>query len=112
MNNVAVSPYYALHGLQLLNVKRNSVKISDAPTSTHTVNDETSHESIVQQNIENPTEQTTQQTTESGTTQINALPNTAPNANANANANTNATLSQSVDIVPYVPSQGVAATEI
>jgi len=114
MNNVAVSPYYALHGLQLLNVKRNSVKISDAPISTHTVNDEMTHESIVQQNTEQNispnTEQTTQHNTEPDTTQINTLPNanTAPNATPN----TNVTLSQSVDIVPYVPTQGVASTAI
>jgi hypothetical protein len=112
MNNVAVSPYYALHGLQLLNVKRNSVKISDATTSTHTVNDEITHESIVQQNTEQNTEQNisqnteqpTQQNTEPGTTQINTLPN--------AKATSNVTLSQSVDIVPYVPTQGVASTAI
>ena len=126
MNNVAVSPYYALHGLQLLNVKRNSVKISDATISTHTANDEMTHESIVQQNTEQNTEQNTQQNTERnisqnteqpkqqniepGTTQINTLPNanTAPNATPNSNI----TLSQSVDIVPYVPTQGVASTAI
>ena len=130
MNNVAVSPYYALHGLQLLNVKRNSVKISDAPTSTSTptVNDEMLHESIVQQNTEQnipqnteqPTQHNTeyppQQNTEPGTTQINTLPtaNATPNANTtpNANATPNVTLSQSVDIVPYVPTQGVASTAI
>lgn len=118
MNNVAVSPYYALHGLQLLNVKRNSVKISDATISTHTVNDEMTHESIVQQNTEQNTEQnispnteqTTQQNTEQGTTQINTLPNA--NTTPNATPNTNVTLSQSVDIVPYVPTQGVASTAI
>ena len=122
MNNVAVSPYYALHGLQLLNVKRNSVKISDATISTHTANDEMTHESIVQQNTEQTTEQNTeqnisqnteqptQQNTEQGTTQINTLPNanTAPNATPNSNI----PLSQSVDIVPYVPTQGVASTAI
>ena len=118
MNNVAVSPYYALHGLQLLNVKRNSVKISDATISTHTANDEMTHESIVQQNTEQNTEQNisqnteqpTQQNTEQGTTQINTLPNanTAPNATPNSNI----PLSQSVDIVPYVPTQGVASTAI
>jgi sRNA-binding carbon storage regulator CsrA len=120
MNNVAVSPYYALHGLQLLNVKRNSVKISDAPTSIHTVNDEMPHEAIVQQNTEQNisqnTEQPTQQNTEPGTRQINTLPNANATSNANTapneTPNTNITLSQSVDIVPYVPTQGVASTAI
>lgn len=92
MNNVAVLPYYALHGLQILNVKRNSVKIMEATTTSHeegqrqndySGNSNTSSKTESPPPVQSSIQQSTPPNIESNTTQINALPNNNTNSLSN-----------------------------
>jgi hypothetical protein len=55
MNNIAISPYIALHALQIQNIKRNVAKKIDVTNEIPDKNTDETPDKIVEQN--NPTEE-------------------------------------------------------